>query len=223
MKRKRYMVLMAVSAVLLCLFVRDLTEIPSRWGTTVLRPTADDASSGEKKEPSAVAPINEKTEPWRKAYAEILRSSEAEMFSFCYVDGDDIPELVLHMSKAFSHDNNAIQLYTYYNSKAVLLSEQLCCDGYSNFLYTPKTGYIISGFFNADYGAYEVFQLADGCVSSLHAFDEYQKEEPEYHIDNRSVPVWVYRRNFYRYTKGSANDYGDYDLTEENIRITLDV
>ena len=215
-------VLTAATAFLLTECSEQLSVAPALRGDAERNAEETDGADPEAAQVTAIAEISKETEPWRKAYAEILRRSEAEMFSFCRVDADEVPELVLHMSKEFTHDNGDVSLYTYYNSTAVLLGDKFCCDGYSNFLYQPGSGYVISGFFHEDYGAFEIFLLEDGTIQSQHTFDEYLRDDPVYHIDDQSFPVWTYRSRFYQYTKNSVNDYGEYDLTEENIRKTLE-
>ena len=226
--RRRYKMLMLAAAItavtvgvtaFLVEYAEQLSVAPALRGDAERNP---ELNSGAEKEVVPVAESNAETEPWRKAYAEILRGSEAKKFSFCYVDDDEVPELVLHMSDEFVHSNNAVWVYTFREDAAVCLGEELCCDGYSTFLYVPRTGCIISGFYHNGYGAYRVLSLENGELKALHYFDEDAEGSGLYHIDDQSFPAWEYRRRFYRYAKGNVNDYGDYENTEENIRITLD-
>lgn len=236
MKRRRFrmrrfpavMLLLTVLLLMGCIFVMLLRNRVNRMTVVpelVLRGDAglSDENSDTKDEIEPVTEFTDENAPWRKAYAEILRGSDAALFSFCYVDDDDIPELVLHMSQEFTHDNGGITVYTYYNSTAVHLGDKLCCDGYSNFLYVPRGGYVIAGFFSQNYGAYQIFELAEGKMQSLHTFDEDTNGEPICHVDDTEFPQWRYRMIFSQYAKGYLNDYGDYENTGENISRTLGV
>lgn len=147
----------------------------------------------------------EDTDGWREAYAEVLRSSNAEQFSLVYVDDNDIPELAVHLSAESSHANTSISLYTYYNGEAVLLGENLSADGYNYFGYAERQGYVLSSWVQMGYIITTYLKLENGTLTTEHDYftDEASQEgyeNPTYKIDDVAVPKADYDASISQYS-----------------------
>ena len=141
---------------------------------------------------------------WRTAYADILKSTSAKKFSLCYVDDNDIPELVLHETGDDIHANADVTLYTFDSGKVIKLGENIGFDGYSQFCYVPRKDWVIEGFFNMGCGTYSFRVIQDG-------------EYHDYYTCSCDTNDNTYIVNGEEYSEGSVIDKGDFDVTEENI------
>lgn len=108
---------------------------------------------------------------WQDVYADTLKDyissgvAKTAKFSLCYVDEDDIPELVVHSNGMAYHADTEVFLYTFYNGEVKNLG-QISNDGYSNFTYYEKTGVVISGWLNQGLDYRVINKLSVSSVNS---------------------------------------------------------
>lgn len=172
---------------------------------------------------------NENAIKWQNAYADILKeyiSSDViktAKFSLCYVDDNDIPELIVHSDGGAYHADTEVYLYTFYNGEIKNLG-QISNDGYSNFTYYEKKGVVISGWMNQGLDIRGIHKLSAGEISSEHSYfsNEAAVESGGYSEfdDIRSDDA------FEKYQACLPNtdpihDTGEHSLTEENINLYL--
>ncbi|MDE6672440.1 MAG: leucine-rich repeat domain-containing protein [Ruminococcus sp.] len=166
---------------------------------------------------------------WQDVYADTLKDyissgvAKTAKFSLCYVDEDDIPELVVHSNGMAYHADTEVFLYTFYNGEVKNLG-QISNDGYSNFTYYEKTGVVISGWLNQGLDYRVINKLSDGEINVEHTF--FSNEAA---VASGGYSEFDDVRSDDAYEKYEASlpdtdpihDTGEYALTEENINLYL--
>lgn len=162
-------------------------------------------------------------EGWQQAYAEVLRSAgtgETLQFSLCMVDGDDVPELVLHWydRNGFVQENEDVEMYTYYNGGSVYLGN-VSCDGYCTCKYLPQKQIVLVGGMRDDVALYEFRKLENGEMTTVCSFSMIMTgDKVKYMIDGNECSKDTYVSRWKEYYNGDVSyDGGMYHNTEENI------
>ena len=158
---------------------------------------------------------------WKSAYANIVRNTDRKYFSLCYIDNDDIPELVLHSSTGISyHSDKDTELYTYRNNEVVDWGN-FSNDGYNNFTYYRDCqGVIVTGYMNKGYTSGEIYRLIDGLIYCDHtcSLDMNGGENIVDDVSYKNYSAgWEYFSQLLNFDE-YINDYGEYEINEENIR-----
>lgn len=168
---------------------------------------------------SPAVPVNA-SDSWKSAYAEILNNTSYKGFSLCYVDDDDIPELVLHPKCGEdAHNMTDIQVYTYYDEKAVDLGKH-SFDGYNAFAYHERENKIIDAWMREGLFSGERYYLYHGVLTHQNSFTlNYDDPNGTGTLDGMETPfeqAEVAIDYLVEYDTLSY-DYGDYAVTQENI------
>ena len=197
------------------------------WGVIALGSSVTGDSPAERQE------VAEDTQPtfyhaengegWQQAYAEVLRSDgtgETLQFSLCMVDGDDVPELVLHWydRHGFEQENEDVELYTYYDGRLFYLGN-VACDGYCTCKYLPQKHYVLVGGMRDDVALYDFRQLENGELTTVCSFNMIMNgKEVKYMIDGNECSKDTYVSRWKELYNGDVSyDGGMYHNTEENI------
>lgn len=139
------------------------------------------------------------TAQWKKAYRDLLQKrldEEGETgytyFNLIYIDGDDIPELVIQAGD--SHVSQP-ELYMYYNGEAVYLG---VFGGYGSFSYYERENVFISGFGNQGAFNTSYLRLEDGKAMEIVSFYDnagaVDEEDAEYEVDGKPVSAEEYAK-----------------------------
>lgn len=162
-------------------------------------------------------------EGWQEAYADLLRTAgtgETLQFSLCMVDGDDVPELVLHWydRNGFVQENEDVEMYTYYNGSISDLGN-VSCDGYCTCKYLPQKQIVLVGGMREDVALYEFRKLEGGELTTVCSFSMIMTgDRVKYMIDGNECSKDTYVGRWKEYYNGDVSyDGGMYHNTEENI------
>lgn len=162
-------------------------------------------------------------EGWQQAYADLLRTAgtgETLQFSLCMVDGDDVPELVLHWydRNGFVQENEDVEMYTYYNGTMFNLGN-VSCDGYCTCKYLPQKQIVLVGGMREDVALYEFRKLENGELTTVCSFSMIMGgDRVKYKIDGNECSKDTYVSKWKEYYNGDVSyDGGMYHNTEENI------
>ncbi len=166
---------------------------------------------------------------WQNAYADVLRdyiSSDVPAtakFSLCYIDDNDIPELVVHSNGCAAHADTEVYLYTFYNNEIKNLG-QISNDGYSNFTYYEKKGIVISGWLNQGAEISNIHNLLDGNINVEHIYTSNKAAiGPDGYSEFDDVRSDDADEKYKACLPDTdpIHDKGEYALTEENISLYL--
>ena len=162
-------------------------------------------------------------EGWQQAYADLLRTAgagETLQFSLCMVDGDDVPELVLHWydRNGFVQENEDVEMFTYYNGEVFNLGN-VSCDGYCTCKYLPQKQIVLVGGMRDDVALYEFRKLDKGVLTTACTFSMIKNDERvKYQVDGNDCSKDTYVTKWKEYYNGDVSyDGGMYHNTEENI------
>ena len=162
-------------------------------------------------------------EGWQQAYAEVLRSDgtgETLQFSLCMVDGDDVPELVLHWydRSGFVQENEDVEMYTFYDGSLNYLGN-VACDGYCTCKYLPQKQIVLVGGMRDDVTLYDFRRLENGELTTVCSFSMIMDDgKVKYMIDGNQCSKDTYVTKWKEYYNGDVSyDGGMYHNTEENI------
>lgn len=145
-------------------------------------------------------------------------------FRLVYIDGDDIPELLLMEDK---YHAAGVLVYTYYDGRMVEVGE---FGSIGTMQYIEKKGMIFSGFYNMGEGWSGYYELGQGvleCVCALHFVDGDAFSEPiesYYEIDDVPVSEEVYEAKRQELESDEYISIGYDDavfFTETNLRALL--
>ena len=170
---------------------------------------------------------NPNPDGWQQAYADILRSDgtgESLQFSLCNVDGDGVPELVLHWydRKGFEQSNEDVEMYTYYDGKVLSLGN-VACDGYCTCKYLPQKSMVLIGGLRDDVAVYDFRRLENGSLVTVCSFNMViGGDKVTYMVDDKECDKATYIAKWKSYYNGDISyDGGMYHNNEANIAAAL--
>ncbi len=113
---------------------------------------------------------------WVGAYAALLNSHKQvreygrDCFALIYIDGDSIPELMIHNTRPIHHDGP--ELYTYHNGQVVSL------EGYfgngDGFDYLEKQNYIYGFDSGTGTVTHTFYRILDGQAVKVNEYESYE-------------------------------------------------
>ncbi len=160
---------------------------------------------------------------FRDAYKAVLQdyiskndSSDEAVFSLIYLDGDNVPELVITPGRA--HADSAL-LYTFDGEKAVGLGE---FGRYGSFIYRPRAGIIGSGSTGMGVTSIGFYRFRNNSVTKTGVFTRQLKELKEnspyeYLIDETEVSYDEYISALTENLSGDFTGVPDNDTAGEGI------
>ncbi|MBP0970684.1 MAG: WG repeat-containing protein [Oscillospiraceae bacterium] len=192
-------------------------------GSEAVEPQQQEPVEAQEQEQKAVQLPPATGEGWQAAYAEVLRSDgtgENLQFSLCMVDGDEIPELVLHWydRKGFEADNEDVEMYTYYDNRLIYLGN-VACDGYCTCKYLPQKHLVLVGGMRDDVALYEFKVLENGELKTLCTFNmSVSGKTVKYRVDDKECSKDEYVAKWKEYYNGDVSyDGGMYRNNDENV------
>ena len=203
------------------------------WGVIAIGAAADGSEAIQPQQQEPVEAQEQEQEPvqlppatgegWQAAYAEVLRSDgndDTLQFSLCMVDGDDIPELVLHWydRKGFVQDNEDVEMYTYHDNRLLYLGN-VACDGYCTCKYLPQKHIVLVGGMRDDVALYEFKLLENGELTTLCTFNmSVNGKNVKYRVDDKECSKEEYVNKWKEYYNGDVSyDGGMYRNNDENV------
>lgn len=172
---------------------------------------------------------NPNPDGWQQAYADVLRSDgtgETLQFSLCNVDGDGVPELVLHWydRKGFEQANEDVEMYTYFDGKVIALGN-VACDGYCTCKYLPQKSMVLVGGMRDDVAVYDFRRLENGVLTTVCSFNMVVGgDKITYMVDNEECDKATYIAKWKSYYNGDISyDGGMYHNNEANLAAALGI
>ena len=180
--------------------------------------------SEEKKKEEAKATSADKSE-WIKAYKNILLNLDKEdvdlndqnpKFCLCFIDGDDIPELVISTGDFHAA---GCYVFTYADGRPVNLGP---FGSFGTIQYVEKSGIIIDGLGNNGYLNETYYKLENGMIDSLLDFEIETRDSEIYMIDGSEITKAQYDSLVAKATDGakpvSSPEYEKcFAVTDESI------
>ena len=184
--------------------------------------------SEEKKKEEASTTAMDKS-VWIKAYKGVLldlKKADVELttqeakFCLCYIDGDDIPELVVSTGDFHAA---GCYVFTFSNGKAVNLGP---FGSFGVIQYIEKSGVIIDNLGNNGYFNETYYKLENGMIESLLDFEIETIDSEKYYIDGSEITKAQYDSLVSKVTNGaktvSSPEYEKcFAVTEESIEKNL--
>lgn len=181
--------------------------------------------SENKKKEEATAASSADNSKWIKAYKDVLLNldkSDVELstqdakFCLCYVDSDDIPELIVSTGDFHAA---CCYLFTYSNGKAANLGP---FGTFGTIQYIEKKGIIVDSLGNNGYFNETYYKLENGMIDSLLDFEIETRESEIYMIDGSEITKAQYDSLVAKVTNGakpvSSPGYEKcFAVTEESI------
>ena len=213
-----------------CAWVKDVKT--GLWGVVAVGAAAGGAPAAaqqtqqeqptqQEEEPARTHAVN--GDGWQQAYADVLRSDgtgDTLQFSLCMVDGDDVPELVLHWydRMGFVQENEDVEMYTFYDGRLIYLGN-VSCDGYCTCKYLPQQNMVLAGGMRDDIALYDFKRLENGALNTVCSFNMVMNgEDVNYMIGGKEVEKEAYVAKWKEYYNGDISyDGGMYHNTEENV------
>ena len=173
--------------------------------------------------------ITNVTGDWVSAYQEFLINYEVDeyvgenaVFTLCYIDYDDIPELIVGVNTEYSCHADSASVYTYYNGNVSFV-----CKGgqYGEICYAEKEN-MVCGIYSGMGTAYnETYKIQNGTgVCIWKGFNDRGNVMEEEDTTYKSNDVVVTREEyeeaideFYPYDRLSSSSDNCYPLTEHYI------
>jgi hypothetical protein len=121
------------------------------------------------------------SDDWKSAYRQVLSSvtDSGAQFATIYIDGDEIPELVVAYDSAHAA---ACEIYTYYNGSAVKLKssygEQF--GSYGGIAYKPYGNSFDSSYYGMGLGTDEIYTINNGAAQvecNIKSYEQYQGDD----------------------------------------------
>ncbi|MBO5369648.1 MAG: hypothetical protein J6B23_03105 [Clostridia bacterium] len=174
---------------------------------------------------------------WRKAYADILynycnmKHDERKWkdndwyysdFNLVYIDGDNIPELLVRVSSDYG--SRGVEIYTYKNGQ--VYTDYTEYGDISRFgigwevSYIPKSGLIVSKERSGSGRSWgiEVYKLLPGEFS--HILSAWTSVYSDYDVNGVPVNEYTFSNTYEKYTSRAVDGFGSYyySLTPSNIK-----
>lgn len=200
----------------------QLTQSPE-MSDTYIEPSDTPVIVSE--EPTAT-PVDDS---WKAAYKDYLlnfniESAEKPMFSFEYIDEDDIPELVIILG--YSHVGGRTSIITYYNGA---ISEAGEIGSYGVYCFEEKHNWVESDGLSKGCYYYNFAKINNGKLETVHNFfDNSESGESSiyYEYDGQAVSKEDYDAKLEEADAGRniiRREYSDYfEITESNINEQLE-
>ena len=184
--------------------------------------------SDEKKKDVNSAPAADRNE-WIKAYKNILLNLDKEdielndqkpKFCLCFIDGDDIPELVVSTGDFHAA---SCYLFTFSNGKAVNLGP---FGTFGTVQYVENSGIVIDSLGNTGYLNETYYKLENGMIDSLLDIEIETGDSEIYMIDGSEITKAQYDSLVAKVTGGtnpiSSPEYENcFEISEESINKNL--
>lgn len=167
--------------------------------------------------------LRENNNDWVSAYREFLTNyggDEYTGFSLCYIDDDDIPELVIGTKSEYAGYGDNLDVYTYNNGEIYLVLPDI---GFSGIIeYLERENKICFRFISGTGTMYEIYEINNGTATCIWEGSDNinQSEFPTAHSNGVEVSLEEYEAllvKYYPEERMSSNRNSGYLITEENI------